>query len=207
MAVAEVLNIENKKVGEIELNDSIFGVEVDTHIIHDVVRMQLANRRAGTACTKTRAEVQGGGAKPWKQKGTGRARAGSRRSPLWRGGGTTFGPKPKSYSYKLPKRVRRLGIRMALSAKYAESNMIVLDDFQLDEIKTKKFLNVMNAFSLEGALIVTPDRNENLERSSRNVHGFKVMPISGLNVFDILLYKHIILLQPCLGQLEKRLLS
>jgi large subunit ribosomal protein L4 len=207
MAVTEVFNTDNKKVGEVELNDALFGLEVKQHLLHDVVKMQLANRRAGTASTKTRSEVRGGGAKPWRQKGTGRARAGTRNSPLWRGGGTIFGPKPKDYSYKLPKKVRKLGLRMALSTRFSESNMMVLDGFDLDEIKTKKFQEVMKKLNIDNGLIVVPERNENLEKSSRNVQGFKVISSEGLNVYDVLLHHRLVLLQSCLDQLEKRLLS
>jgi large subunit ribosomal protein L4 len=207
MAKTEVYNINNEKIGEMELRDDLFGVEVKTHLIHDIVRMQLANRRAGTACTKTRTEVRGSGKKPYRQKGTGRARAGDRRSPLWRGGGTIFGPKPRDYSYKLTKKVRRLGLRMALSARFSEENLKVLDDFQLEEIKTKRFLSVMEALNITNALIVIPGSNDNLEKSCRNAHGFKVMASEGLNVYDILNYRHLVLLQPCIGQLEERLLS
>ena len=207
MAVTEVYNIDNKKVGEVELNDALFGLEVKKHILHDVVKMQLANRRAGTASTKTRTEVRGGGAKPYRQKGTGRARAGTRNSPLWRGGGVIFGPKPRDYSYKLPKKVRRLGVRMALSARFSEKNMLVLEGFDLADIKTKQFVEVMKKLDIENGLIVIPERNENLEKSSRNVLGYKVIQADGLNVYDILLHRRLVLLQPCLDQLEKRLLS
>ncbi|MBE9519753.1 MAG: 50S ribosomal protein L4 [Proteobacteria bacterium] len=207
MAVTEVFNTDNKKVGEVELNDALFGLEVKQHILHDVVKMQLANRRAGTASTKTRSEVRGGGAKPWRQKGTGRARAGTRNSPIWRGGGTTFGPKPRDYSYKLPKKVRKLGLRMALSTRFSESNMVVLDAFDLKDIKTKKFLEVMKKLEIENGLIVIPEMNENLEKSSRNVQGFKVISSVGLNVYDILLHRRLVVLKPCLDQLEKRLLA
>jgi len=207
MAVTEVYNTDNKKVGEVELNDALFGLEVKKHILHDVVKMQLANRRAGTACTKTRVEVSGGGKKPFRQKGTGRARQGTNRSPLMRGGGVTFGPKPRDYSYKLPKKVRRLGVRMALSARFSENNMIVLDGFDLADIKTKNFAEVMKKLNIENGLIVIPGKNENLEKSSRNVQGYKVISAEGLNVYDILLHRSLVLLQPCLGQLEERLLS
>ena len=207
MAVTEVYNTDNKKVGEVELNDALFGLEVKKHILHDVVKMQLANRRAGTACTKTRTEVRGGGAKPYRQKGTGRARAGTNTSPLWRGGGVIFGPKPRDYSYKLPKKVRRLGVRMALSARFSEDNMVVLEGFDLADIKTKDFVEVMKKLNIENGLIVIPGKNENLEKSSRNVQGYKVIPADGLNVYDILLHRRLVLLQPCLGQLEERLLS
>jgi large subunit ribosomal protein L4 len=207
MAVTEVYNTDNKKVGEVELNDGLFGLEVKKHILHDVVKMQLANRRAGTASTKTRTEVRGGGAKPYRQKGTGRARAGTNRSPLWRGGGVIFGPKPRDYSYKLPKKVRKLGVRMALSTRFSEKNMLVLDGFDLADIKTKQFVDVMKKLNIENGLIVIPEKNENLEKSSRNVHGYKVIQADGLNVYDILLHRRLVLLQPCLGQLEKRLLA
>jgi large subunit ribosomal protein L4 len=207
MAVTQVYNINKEKVGDIELNDALFGIEVNAHLLHDIVQMQRANRRSGNACTKTRSDVSGSGKKPWKQKGTGRARSGNRRSPLWRGGGTVFGPTPRSYGYKMPRKVRKLGLRMALSSRFNDNLMLVLDNFTLDEIKTKKFLNVMEAFAIDNALIVTPERIDALERSSRNVPGFKVLPAVGLNVYDILLHKHIILLQPSIGQLEERLLS
>lgn len=207
MAVTTVFNIQNEKVGEQELNDSVFGVEVNPHILHDVVRMQLANRRSGNASTKTRTEVAGSGKKPWRQKGTGRARAGCKRSPLWRGGGVVFGPKPRDYSYKLPKKVRRLGLKMALSARLSEENLTVLDSFQLEEIKTKSFVNVMGTLNIDNALIVTTADNDTLVRSARNVVGYKVLPAAGLNVYDILNFKHLVLVQPCVGELEKRLLS
>jgi len=206
MAVTDVKNSKNEKVGDVELPDSIFGIEVKPYIIHDIVKMQLANRRAGTACTKTRAEVSGSNAKPWRQKGTGRARAGQKRSPLWRGGGTTFGPKPRDYSYTLPRKVRKLGLCMALSSRFAEENLLVVDNFQMDRIKTSDFVEIMKNFDFDNALIVTAVSNENLEKSSRNVYGFKVMHSGGLNVYDILLHKKIILTKDSIGQLEARLL-
>ncbi|MBA3004607.1 MAG: 50S ribosomal protein L4 [Desulfurivibrio sp.] len=207
MAVTEIYNVDNVKVGDLELNDNLFAVPVNPHIIHEIVRMQRAARRSGTACTKTRNEVRGGGKKPWKQKGTGRARAGSTTSPLWRGGGVAFGPKPRDYSFKLPKKVKKLGLRMALSSRFSDKLVLVLDNFKIEEIKTKRFIGVMNTLKIENALIVVPERDDHLERSSRNVQGFKVIPTAGLNVYDILLHKHIVLLQPCIGQLEERLLS
>ncbi len=207
MATTQVLNTKNEKVGDVELNDALFGIEVNPHLLHDIVRMQLAKRRAGTACTKTRSEVRGSTAKPFRQKGTGRARAGNRRSPLWRGGGTTFGPKPRSYAYSMPKKVRKLGLRMALSSRLAENNLIILDDFQLEEIKTKSFISVMDGLEVENAVIVVPERNDNLEKSSRNVPGYKILPCEGLNVYDLLLHKQVVLLKSSIGQLEERLLS
>lgn len=207
MAVCDVVNISAKKVGDIELKDELFSVEVQTGVLHDVVRMQRANRRQGSACTKTRGEVAGSGAKPWRQKGTGRARAGSRKSPVWRGGGTTFGPKPRDYSYKLPKKVRRLALRMALSARFGEGNLVVLDDFAMPEIKTKEFVKVMDNFDFENCLIVTEDDNKNVQLSARNAVGYKVLPVAGLNVYDILKYSKLMLVQSTLAQLEERLMA
>ncbi len=207
MAVTELYNIENKKVGDVELNDQLFGVKVDKHILHDVVRMQRANSRSGNACTKTRVEVRGTSAKPFKQKGTGRARAGSVRSPLWRGGGVTFGPKPRDFSYQLPKKVKKLGLKMALSARYSEENLMVLDELTLDEIKTKKFVAIMDKLELGNALIVISESDHNLEKSARNVHGIKVICAAGINVYDILKHKKLLLVQSCIEKLEERLLS
>ncbi|MFH7325279.1 50S ribosomal protein L4 [Desulfurivibrio sp. C05AmB] len=207
MAVTEVYNIKKEKVADIELDDALFKLEVNPHLLHDIVRMQRANRRAGTACTKTRSDVSASGKKPWKQKGTGRARSGSRKSPLWRGGGTVFGPRPRSYAFTMPRKARKLGLRMALSSRFSDDLVLVLDDFRLDEAKTRNFVEVMNNFAIDSALIVVPGSIDSLERSSRNVPGFKVMPTEGLNVYDILLHKHVILLQPCIEQLQERLLS
>ncbi|MBA3016289.1 MAG: 50S ribosomal protein L4 [Proteobacteria bacterium] len=207
MPVTNLYNIKKEKLGELHLNDDVFGVDVNTHLLHSVVRMQLAGRRSGNACTKTRVEVRGSSAKPFKQKGTGRARAGSKRSPLWRGGGVSHGPKPRDYSLKLSKKAKRLGLKMALSARVAENNVTVLDDFQLDTIKTKNFVSVMNGFEITNALIVVPEELVTLVKSSRNVHGFQVVPTIGLNVYDILRHKHLILLQNSIELLEKRLLS
>ena len=204
MSTVEVKNIKNEKVGEIELNDQIFNLEVKGYLLHDVVRMQRAARRAGTACTKTRSEVRGSSAKPWRQKGTGRARAGSRRSPIWRGGGVAFGPKPRDYSFKLNRKVKKQAVAMAMSARLQEGNLVVLDDFTMDQIKTKEFVSVMNTLDLDTALIVIDESNENLTKSSRNVNGFKVLNPEGLNVYDILLHKNLVLLQPALTSLEER---
>jgi len=204
MSTVEVKNIKNEKVGEIELNDQIFNLEVKGYLLHDVVRMQRAARRAGTACTKTRSEVRGSSAKPWRQKGTGRARAGSRRSPIWRGGGVAFGPKPRDYSFKLNRKVKKQAVAMAMSARLQEGNLVVLDDFTMDQIKTKDFISVMNTLALDTALIVIDESNENLTKSSRNVNGFKVLNPEGLNVYDILLHKNLVLLQPALTSLEER---
>ena len=206
MAVCEVLNTLAEKVGEIELNDALFGVEVNNGILHEVVCMQRANQRSGNACTKTRGEVSGGGAKPWRQKGTGRARAGSRTSPVWRGGGTVFGPKPRDYSYTMPKKVRRLALKMALSARNQEGNMVVVDQFTLAEIKTRDFVKVMDNFKFDNCLVVTGEADETLGLSSRNVVGYKVLPVAGLNVMDILKHSKLMLVQTSLAKLEERLM-
>lgn len=205
MAVCEVVNTSAKKVGDVELKDEIFAVEVQPGILHDVVCMQRANRRRGTASTKNRAAVRGSNAKPWRQKGTGRARAGTKKSPLWRGGGVVFGPQPRDYSYKLPKKVRKLALRMALSARLSEGNLVVVDEFKLPEIKTKEFVNVMNNFDFENCLVVTGADNTTVSLSARNTVGYKVLPVQGLNVYDILKYPKLMLDQTVLGQIEERL--
>lgn len=206
MAVCDVLNTLAEKVGEIDLNDALFSVEIKTGILHEVVCMQRANRRSGNACTKTRGDVSGGGAKPWRQKGTGRARAGSRTSPIWRGGGVTFGPKPRDYSYSLPKKVKKLALKMALSARSQEGNLVIIDNFDLPEIKTKSFINVMNNFQFDDCLIITEDTNEMISLSARNAVGYKVLPVAGLNVYDILKYTKLMLLQSSLAKIEERLM-
>ncbi|MCL7487913.1 MAG: 50S ribosomal protein L4 [Desulfobulbaceae bacterium] len=206
MAVCDIVNTSAQKVGDIELKDELFTVEVQTGILHDVVCMQRANRRQGTASTKTRGEVAGSSAKPWRQKGTGRARAGSRKSPVWRGGGTVFGPQPRDYSYKLPKKVRRLALRMALSARFGEGNLVVLDAFDMPEVKTKEFVKVMDNFDFDNCLIVIGDDNKIVHLSARNAVGYKVLPAEGLNVYDILKYSKLMLVQSSLAQLEERLM-
>jgi large subunit ribosomal protein L4 len=207
MSTVNIVNTKNESVGQIELNDAVFNREVKEYILHEVVRMQRAAKRAGNACTKTRVEVSGGGRKPWRQKGTGRARAGTNRSPLWRGGGVTFGPKPRDYSFKLNRKVRQQAVSMALSARFQEGNLVVLDAFSLDQIKTKEFVQVMNVLDVDNGIIVTDNANENLTKSSRNVNGYKIMSSEGLNVYDLLLHKKVILLQPVIESLEKRLMA
>jgi large subunit ribosomal protein L4 len=207
MSTVAVKNIKNEKVGEIELNDQVFNREVKTHVLHDAVRQQRAARRAGTASTKTRAEVSGSGAKPWRQKGTGRARAGSRKSPIWRGGGTVFGPKPRDYSLKLNRKIRQQAVAMAMSARYQEGNLVVLDDFAMEAIKTKEFVSIMKMLELNNALIVVDSENAELSKSSRNVPGYKVMQTEGVNVYDILLHEKLVLLQPAVQRLEERCMA
>jgi large subunit ribosomal protein L4 len=207
MSTVNIVNTKNEHVGEIDLNDAIFNREVKEYILHEVVRMQRAARRSGNACTKTRVEVSGGGRKPWRQKGTGRARAGSRTSPLWRGGGVVFGPKPRDYSFKLNRKVRQQAVSMALSARLQEGNLIVLDDFAMDQIKTKDFVGVMSVLNIPNGLIVMDNAPDNLAKSSRNVNGYKILSSEGLNVYDILLHKKVILVQPVIESLEKRLMA
>ncbi|NVL90956.1 MAG: 50S ribosomal protein L4 [Desulfobacterales bacterium] len=207
MALQDVYNIDGIKVSEIDLTDEIFSVPVKQHVLNEVVAMQLANRRAGTVAAKGRSEVRGGGQKPYRQKGTGRARAGSRRSPLWRGGGVVFGPKPRSYAYKVPKRVRKQALKMALTNKLQENTLIVVDKLDLETVKTKRFVEIMGALRASKALIVIDRKLANLELSSRNVAGVKVVRSEGLNVYDILKFKHLILLEPSVKQLEGKLLS
>ena len=207
MSTVDIYNTKKEKVGEGGLNEKVFDLVVKEHLLHDVVRMQRAAKRAGTASTKTRVEVRGGGAKPWRQKGTGRARAGSRRSPIWRGGGVTFGPKPRDFSFKINKKVKKQALAMAMSARLQEGNLMVLDNFTMEAIKTKDFVKTMGTLEIENALIVIDGINENLDKSSRNVNGFKVMPADGVNVYDILLHKKLVLVQPVIESLEKRCLA
>lgn len=207
MSTVDIVNISNEKVGELELSAQVFDLDVKEHLLHDIVRMQRAAKRAGNACTKTRVEVRGGGAKPWRQKGTGRARAGTRNSPIWRGGGVTFGPKPRDYSFKLNRKVKKQALAMAMSARLKEGNLVILDDFVMDAIKTKDFVGIMKGFDFENCLIITDGPNENVSKSARNVNGFKILPAEGLNVYDILLHKKLILVQPVIEGLEKRLMA
>jgi len=205
MSTVDIVNTSNEKVGEIELNADVFDLTVKEHLLHDVVRMQRAAKRAGNACTKTRVEVRGGGAKPWRQKGTGRARAGTNNSPIWRGGGVTFGPKPRDYSFKLNRKVKKQALAMAMSARLQEGNLVVVDDFTMDAIKTKNFVGIMNGFEFENCLVITETNNDNLNKSARNANGFKVMTVDGLNVYDVLLHKKLMLVKTAVENLEKRL--
>ena len=205
MAIVDVLNIQKEKVGEVELQEEIFGVPVRGHVLHEVVTWQRACRRGGNASTKTRGEVRGGGHKPWRQKGTGRARVGSNRSPIWKGGGTVFGPKPRSYAYTMPKKVRRLALKMALSSKLQAGQLLVLDDYPHTTPKTKDFVQVLRNFEIAKALIITPEVHEALELSARNVPHVQVMLPAGLNVYDILRFEHLVMFKPALAQIEERL--
>ena len=205
MPLVDVFNIQKEKVGEVELQEEIFGVPVRGHVLHEVVTWQRACRRSGAASTKSRGEVKGGGRKPWRQKGTGRARVGSTRSPIWRGGGVIFGPKPRSYAYALPKKVRRLALKMALSSKLEAGQLLVLDEYPHGTPKTKDFVQVLRNLEIAKALIITPEAHQALELSARNVPHVQVMLPAGLNVYDILRYEHLVMLKPALAQIEARL--
>jgi large subunit ribosomal protein L4 len=207
MTKLAVYNIGNQKVNDIELDDQIFKVKSNPTLFYDAVRMNLASQRKGSAATKNRALVRGGGAKPWRQKGTGRARAGSRRSPLWRGGGTIFGPMPRDYAFSLPKKERRAALRAALSLKLQEEKLILLDEFRLNGFKTKQVLEVLKRFNVENALIVTSEKNIFLERSTRNISNIDVLRADELNVYDILNHEHLILLSPVLTRIQGVLAS
>jgi len=207
MLVAGVYDIENNKVSEIELSEVVFGAPVNESAIYEVVRMQMASRRRGTASTKGRSDIRGGGKKPWRQKGTGRARAGHSRSPLWRGGGTVFGPQPRSYAFKVPKKVRRVALISALSMKFKEERMIVLSDFPMDEIKTKRFQEVIDRFGFKKALFVIDGAQPALEKSSRNIPEVKMVRSEGINVYDLLKYDHVVLLEPSIKKIEGALIS
>ena len=203
MANVSVYNIEGKEVETIELSDAVFGVEVNEHLVHMAVVNQLANNRQGTQKAKTRSEVSGGGRKPWRQKGTGHARQGSTRSPQWTGGGVVFAPKPRDYSIKLNKKERRLAIKSALTTKVNESKLIVLDSFELDEIKTKKFVAVMNNLKAEKALVVLNEKNDNVIKSANNVPTVKTALTNTINVYDILKYDTLVLTQDAVATIQE----
>ena len=207
MPVVDVINLKKEKVGQVDLPAEIYEVPIRQHLVHEVVVSQLAGRRSGSASTKTRSDISGSTHKPYRQKGTGRARAGSRKSPLWRGGGTIFGPHPRDYSFQPPKRVKRGALKVVLTSKLHDAELTILDVMDLEEIKTRKFVQAMNGLGLDNALIVTADVDENLEKSSRNVPGYKVLRADGLNVYDMLKYRHLVLLQPSLAKIEERLLK
>ncbi len=207
MPTADIYDIEKNKVSEIELSEAVFGAEVNEAVIHEVVKMQMASRRQGTSSTKRRHDVSGGGKKPWRQKGTGRARSGSSRSPVWRGGGIVFGPHPRDYAYRIPKKVKRLGIVSALSMKLKEERLLILRDFPMEEIKTKRFKEVVDRFGLKKALFVLDKSYPNLEKSSRNFQGMKVIRSEGINVYDLVNFDHLVLLEPSVKKIEGALLA
>ena len=202
MANVSVYNIEGKEVGTIDLNDAVFGVEVNEHLVHMAVVSQLANKRQGTQKAKTRSEVSGGGRKPWRQKGTGHARQGSTRAPQWTGGGVVFAPTPRDYSFKLNKKERRAALKSALTSRVEEKKFIVVDEINFDEIKTKKFQDVLNNLSVSKALVVLEDGNKNAELSARNIADVKTAKTNTINVYDILKYNTVIATKAAVQAIE-----
>ena len=205
MATVTVFDQSKKEVGSLDLSPEIFEVEVRPEIMHLVVRAQLAAKRVGTHSTKTRAFVSGGGKKPWKQKGTGHARAGSSRSPIWRGGAVIFGPQPRSYEFKVNRKVRRLALKMALSSRLSEDNLLVLKGIDLPDFKTKRFAEVAKTLGLEKALIVFTEVDNNLLLSARNLPGIKLLPADKLNAYDVLLYPKLVMLESAAVSVQERL--
>lgn len=204
MAKVEVINVEGKKVKELTLNDSVFGIEPNMNVVHSVVLNYLANQRQGTQNTKTRAEVAGGGRKPWRQKGTGRARQGSIRAPQWIKGGIALGPKPRSYKYKINKKERALAVRSVLSAKLAENELVVVDQFGLNEIKTAEFVKVLNNIKVEGkSLVVIPENDVNVQKSARNIKGVKTTIVDTMTVYDILNAKNLVITENAIKKIEE----
>jgi large subunit ribosomal protein L4 len=205
MATIDVYNMEREKISQMELDEDVFNVEVKPHVLHQVVVSQLLKRRSGTAAVKGRSEVKGSGAKLWRQKGTGRARVGSAASPTRRGGGVAFGPMPRKYERKVSKKVRKAALRMALSDKFRNDRLVVLDGFDLPDIKTKAFVEVMKNFEADKALIVTMGKNETLEKSARNVPRVKVLRSEGLNVYDVLNHDHLFVVENAVGTIQEAL--
>jgi large subunit ribosomal protein L4 len=203
MLTLDILNKEGQKVGDIELNESLFGVEINTDAMHQVVVAQLANKRQGTQSAKTRAEVRGGGIKPWRQKGTGRARQGSIRAPQWIHGGIVFAPKPRDYRVSVPKSMRRVAFKSALSCKVAANEMMVIDSLDFDSPNTKAMIEVLKAFDAKKTLIVVEESNQNVYRSARNIPGVQVSPVNNLNVYDILKYEKFIVTKDAVSKIEE----
>ena len=203
MANVSVYNIEGKEVGSIELNDEVFGVEINEHLVHMAVVSQLANNRQGTQSAKTRAEVSGGGRKPWKQKGTGHARQGSTRSPQWTGGGVVFAPKPRDYSFKMNRKEKRIALLSALTSRALEKKIVVLDDIKFDQVKTKAFASVLNNLNLNKALVVLNDNDKNVILSARNIPTVKVSLTNTINVYDILKYDTLIVTKAAVATIEE----
>ena len=203
MAKVAVYNMEGKEVDSIELNDSIFGVEINEHLVHMAVLQQLANNRQGTQKAKTRSEVRGGGRKPWRQKGTGHARQGSTRAPQWTGGGVVFAPVPRDYSFKLNKKEKRAALKSALTSRVVENKLVVVDELKLDEIKTKKFAEVLNNLKVEKALVVLNDMDKNVIASAANIPTVKTAQTNELNVFDVLKYDTVVVTKAAVATIEE----
>ena len=198
-----LFNKEGKQVGDIELNDNVFGVEVNQYAMHQVVVALLANKRQGTQSAKTRAEVRGGGIKPWRQKGTGRARQGSIRAPQWIKGGIVFAPKPRDYRMSIPKSMKRVAMKSALTSKVQDGEMIVLDSLEFDSIKTKQIVNVLKAFEAKKTLIITAESNENVYKSARNIEGVTVIPANNINVYDLLKFGKVLVTKDAVSKIEE----
>lgn len=199
----KILNMNGSEVGTTEIDEKIFGIEVNEHVMHQAVVQYLANQRQGTKCTKTRAEVRGGGRKPWRQKGTGRARQGSIRSPQWKGGGVVFAPKPRDFSFKLNKKVKRLALKSALTTKVNCNEFIVVDELKLNEVKTKEMKKVLNTLNIQKGLIVLGEKNPNVLLSTRNIPNVKTAGINTINVYDILKYEKLIVTKEALTKIEE----
>jgi large subunit ribosomal protein L4 len=197
-----VLNTGGSKVDQVELNEEVFDGSVKESLFHEVVKMQLASRRTGTASTKTRSEVRGGGAKPWRQKGTGRARAGTRSSPIWRHGGTVFGPKPRDYSYRVPKKVLRAALKSAIQYKLNEGKLKIFDSIDVKEPRTSLAVEVFKKVNIENALLVIGEKNRNLELATRNLRDYKLIDVAGINVFDVLRYNELVMTRGAFEKVE-----
>ena len=203
MANVAIYNMEGNEVGSLELNDAVFGVEINEHLVHMAVVQQLANNRQGTQKAKTRSEVSGGGRKPWRQKGTGHARQGSIRAPQWKGGGVVFAPVPRDYSFKMNKKEKRAALKSALTSRVNESKLIVVDNLNLDEIKTKKFKEVLNNLKVNKALVVMKENNQNVVMSARNIPAVKTTMTNSLNVYDILKYDTVVITKDAVSAIEE----
>ena len=203
MANVAVYNMEGKEVGKLDLNDAVFGVEVNEHLVHMAVLQQLANNRQGTQKAKTRSEVRGGGRKPWRQKGTGHARQGSTRAPQWTGGGMVFAPVPRDYSFKINKKEKRAALKSVLTAAVQENKLIVVGELKLDEIKTKKFAEVMKNLKVDKALVVINENDEKIVMSAKNIPSIKVSQIETINVYDILKYSNVVLTKAAVATIEE----
>ncbi len=203
MANVSVYNMEGNEVGKMDLNDAVFGVEVNEHLVHMAVVAQLANNRQGTQKAKTRSEVSGGGRKPWRQKGTGHARQGSTRSPQWTGGGVVFAPTPRDYTIRLNKKEKRAALKSALTSRVLENKFIVVDELKLDEIKTKKFQNVLNNLKVNKALVVVDENSDNVVKSAKNIQSVKTAYVNTINVYDILKYNTVVATKAAVANIEE----
>lgn len=203
MPKVALYNTQGSQVGDIDLNENVFGIEPNEGVVHEAVVMQLASMRRGTSSTKSRGEVRGGGRKPWRQKGTGRARAGTIRSPLWRGGAITFGPKPRDYKYSIPKKKRRLALRSVLSAKVIDGEMVVLDQLAMAEPKTKEMISILSNFEARKTLVVTADSDEVIFKSARNIPGVTSLAASSLNVYDVINHDKLIITKDAVSKVEE----